>query len=124
MPVTIRSTLTRCLVLAACLGLLVSPVVRGNLMSAPMDAMAAGTAAGLAADAGAMAGMPCCPEEPPKDCGKTCPLMALCATQLLAGPGWSATALPSSIAEILMADEPPLTGLDALPGRKPPRLHA
>jgi hypothetical protein len=112
----IRSILSHCLVIAACIGLLFPPLARGSMVGMQADATTTETAS--------MAGMPCCPEEPvKKDCAKSCPLMAFCATQLLAGPGSWVMALPASRVDVSMADELPLAGLDALPGRKPPRLH-
>jgi len=112
----IRSFFAKGLVAAALLGLLWSPLVR-VAMQMPATATAS-------EQNGLMADMPCCPDEAPAkgDCAKTCPLMAMCVTQFLHAPLAIVTPVSLSFASRLVPlNDRPLSGLDTLPGRKPPK---
>jgi len=106
----------------AVLGILVAPHARQVSAAAPLPAQAtAAVSIVTVAD-----DMPCCPDVPPaSECAKHCPLMALCATQLLAG----STAVALVISMTLLPrpaplSDAPLQGLGDHPPAKPPRLFA
>jgi len=102
--------LPRLLVAIAVLGMLAAPYGPQVLAAAP------------AAQATMAETMPCCPDQPAQDCTKQCPLMALCATQLLAGAVLVAdSASMILLARLMPASDPPLAGLGAHPPPKPPR---
>src|SRR5690242_12241696 len=75
------STLRRLLPALAIAGLVLAPVSQPG-MAMPADMQASMSDHAEMADHAAMAipdGMPCCPHEQQKpDCGKDCPLMAMC----------------------------------------------
>ena len=118
--VTIRSTLAKLLVAIAVVGILVAPFGR---QAAAGQALAQATMAGGATMAG---DMPCCPEQAPvQDCAKHCPLMALCATQLM----HTSLGVAINLSMTLLARPAPtsdalLAGLGDHPPPKPPRFFA
>jgi hypothetical protein len=107
--------LPRLLVIVAVFGMLASPLAR-QVLAPP----AAAAAAPIAAD------MPCCPEQAPTpDCAKSCPLMALCATQLIGGTTMVASKVSMIVvARLAPASDRPLAGLNIHPPPKPPRSAA
>ena len=120
----------------AVLGLAVAPVARpaiamsnGGMSNAGMSN--AGMAiAGHAADHAAMAmpegmlpeDMPCCPKKAPiPNCDKDCPLMAMCATQLLCNAAQGLLVVPLGLAGFLLpGNEFHVAGLSQAPPPRPP----
>ena len=116
-----QSILSKGLVVMALLAMALAPLAsRVVATGAPSGTMTAEAARN-------MADMPCCPSNAPadKDCSKSCPLMALCANQAMPGPAALLSPLPAfTIARLLPREARPLAGLDAQPGRKPPKSNA
>lgn len=70
------------------------------------------------------ADMPCCPEKvPASDCGKDCPLMALCMVSVLqSAPLGAALFIPFTLAGIVIpSNDADLGGLAQAPPPKPPK---
>ena len=69
-------------------------------------------------------GMPCHPPATPMPgCGKDCPLMAMCATQLLCSPQGTGPAIPLGLAGILLPRiEARLASLNQSPPQRPPKI--
>jgi hypothetical protein len=110
----------------AILGLTLTPLARPAFaVSADMAAAASDHAPSVDNAAMAMpADMPCCPEQAPSpDCGKDCPLMALCmASVLQAAPHGAALLVPLTIASIVVPGESAkLSGLAQPPPARPPK---
>lgn len=117
----IRSTLAKLLVAIAVVGILVAPFGRQAAAGQTL------TQTKMAGAAMAMAGdMPCCPEQAPvQDCAKDCPLMALCATQLMhASLGVAFDISMIVLSRPAPASDAPLAGLGNHPPPKPPRFFA
>jgi hypothetical protein len=94
-------------------------------MAAPamaMHAMADPIAAASSATADAAEEMPCCPDKLP-DCGKDCPLMALCAAAPLYLVSPSSLIVPLTFVNIAFSgDHPDLVSVAYAPPRKPPKI--
>jgi hypothetical protein len=115
---TSLSTIGRVLSILALFGLAVAPVAR------PAVALPHGNMA--IADDAAMAmpeDMPCCPKKAPNpDCGRDCPLMAICATQLLCNAVQGLTlVIPLSLADLCFpGNDTRVAGLSQAPPPRPP----
>ena len=112
------SAFGRLLSILAIVGLAVAPITR-QAMALPNGnmAMVDDGATGMPED------MPCCPKKAPiPDCGKTCPLMAICATQLLCNAVQGlGLAIPLGLAGFVFpANDSHLAGLSQAPPPRPP----
>jgi hypothetical protein len=69
-------------------------------------------------------GMPCCPDKRPvPDCGKDCPLMALCGATLLQFVTPTTLIVPVTLVSIVFpSDYSALASLARAPPRKPPKI--
>jgi len=104
-------------------GLLFAPLAR-PAMGAPASLAAAGSMNVDAMSGGMSDPMPCCPDEAPaSDCGKVCPLMALCSVA-------SCQNLPSATALIVVfrltgiavpPNDMQVSSLATGPPRRPPK---
>jgi hypothetical protein len=97
-----------------------------GIVLAPLAAPAAAAAMTHASMAAMADDMPCCPHEKPvmPDCGKSCPLMAVCTAkcfQNLSAPA-SAVAVPLTQAGVIVpADDALGASLAQAPPSRPPR---
>jgi hypothetical protein len=68
--------------------------------------------------------MPCCPDKiPVPDCGKDCPLMALCGAALLQFVPQMALIVPGTLIGIVFpGDYSALASVARAPPRKPPKI--
>jgi hypothetical protein len=112
------SAIGRLLSILAIIGLAVAPIVR-PAMALPdgHTAMVDDAAMGMPED------MPCCPRKAPiPDCGKDCPLMAICATQFLCSAiQGSGLRIPIGLAELFFpSDDSYVAGLSHAPPPRPP----
>src|SRR5579863_1709357 len=103
----LRSALGRVFALLAIVGLLVTPIAR-PVMAMPMDMHAS---MGEPATADAVAAtmpddMPCCPGKATfPDCGKDCPLMAMCAATSLQFVAQTTLIVPVTLVSIVFPGE-------------------
>ena len=101
--------------LLAIVGLILAPVARSPLAMEFAVAAADDAVAGMPAD------MPCCPDKAPaSDCGKDCPLMAMCMSPCQTVPGTSLV-IPYQLAGLIAPSDdayPEHLG-QAPPGRPP-----
>jgi hypothetical protein len=122
-----RSTIGRVLVILAVTGLALAPIARSamalsmgtDMPASVADAMAAGSAvAGVADD------MPCCPSKPAvPDCGKDCPLMALCITTPLYFVAQTSLIVPVAFVSVIFPrDHSDLVSIAQAPPRRPPKI--
>ena len=116
----IVGTLSRLLLTLALCGMLSAPFAR-QAVAVPLAA----PATEVLHDA-AMEDMLCCHDRAPsKDCAKTCPLMAMCATQFMHVAPFSAVQMNATlVARAAPASDVPLAGLDSSPRPKPPKFFA
>jgi hypothetical protein len=119
-------TVRRLLLGLALLGLLLAPVAQPAI-GIPMDMPgAASPVADVAEPAMAMSDdMPCCPDtQTAPDCGKACPLMALCFASILqyfpVGISLSAPLLPAGM--VVPGNDADFATLAQGPPLKPPRI--
>jgi hypothetical protein len=110
------SAIGRLLSILAIIGLAIAPIVR-PVMALPNGhtAMVDDAAMGMPED------MPCCPRKAPiSDCGKDCPLMAICATQLLCNVV-QGLVIPLGLAGLCVPEsDPHVAGLSQAPPPRPP----
>jgi len=112
------STIGRFLSVLAIIGLAVVPIAR-PAMTLPNTnvAMVDDTAMGMPED------MACCPKQAPvPDCGKDCPLMAICATQFLcnAMQGLGLIIPVGAASFVFPGNDSHLAGLSQAPPLRPP----
>jgi hypothetical protein len=122
--VKLSATIGRAFALLAIVGLILAPLAQ-PAMAMPFE-MQGGISQHAAADAEmgmAMAdNMPCCPDKTP-DCGKDCPLMALCMVGVLqAAPHGPALFVPLTLASVILpSDDAGRSGLAQAPPPRPPK---
>jgi hypothetical protein len=121
----LRSALGCFLAASAILGLVLAPIAR-PVMAMPMD-MHESMGEPTAADAVATTmpdDMPCCPDKTTvPDCGKDCPLMALCGATLLQFVPQVALIVPGTLIGIVFpGDYSALASVARAPPRKPPKI--
>ena len=112
------STIGRFLSVFAIIGLAVVPIVRPT-MALPNGNMAIIDDAAMSMPEG----MACCPKQTPiPDCGKDCPLMAICATQLLCNAEQgSGLVIPLGFAGLFLpSNDSRLAELSQAPPPRPP----
>jgi hypothetical protein len=119
------STIRRLLPMLAIAGLVLAPVAQ-PVMAMPADMQATMGGHAEMVDHAAMAmpdGTPCCPHEQKKpDCGKDCPLMAMCVAPLhstLPGYVFSAPVMHGDI--VALRDDRSLDSLSQAPPPRPPK---
>jgi hypothetical protein len=120
----VRTTIGRFFALVAVAGLLLAPMARPTMaivtdMPMSMDhATVAGSGVADATD-----DMPCCPGKPSlPDCGKDCPLMALCVTAPLHFASQTVLSIPLTVVSIMFpGSSPELASVSDAPPRKPPK---
>jgi hypothetical protein len=113
--------LLQVLALTAIVGLLLAPMTPPAMAMPMQGAMSEHAIAD--SSAGAMDGMPCCPDKPAlPDCGKECPFTALCgAIVLYVVPQTTLPFSPTLAAVVLPVDSSALISLAHAPPRKPPK---
>ena len=113
------STIGRFLSVLAIIGLAVVPIAR-PAMTLPNTnvAMVDDTAMGMPED------MACCPKQAPvPDCGKDCPLMALCVTAPIHFVSQTGLTVPLTFVTVAFPGaHPDLVSIAQAPPRKPPKL--
>jgi hypothetical protein len=123
--VKLLSAIRRTFAVLAIAGLILAPLARftvaisseaQSIMSVPA-ATDAQAAKDMAAD------MPCCPHKAPaSDCGKDCPLMALCTASLLqSAPLEAPIYIPLLTAIVIPVNDADLIGLAQAPPPRPPK---
>ncbi len=124
--VTIRHLLSGLAMLGLVLGPLARPVMATDFNSAisgqPLSDEAHPAVA--SADMAMPDSMPCCPDQAPTpDCGKTCPLMAICSSQFFQDTSeWLGALVRVPLRSVVIpADDPKLTGHLYGPPSKPPK---
>jgi len=119
--VKLLSTIHRALAVLAIAGLILAPLARPSAET--QGAMSAPSATDTLTVMAMPADMPCCPDKTPaSDCGKDCPLMALCITSLLQCKSVGAPLIVPLLADILVpADDANLGGLTQAPHPRPPK---
>jgi hypothetical protein len=122
----IRSAFGRILAVLAIVGLALAPVVRPAMavqVSKDMHATMSGSAVG-AIMADAADDMPCCPSKPAlPDCGKDCPLMALCVTAPIHFVSQTALTVPLAFVTVVFPGaHSDLVSIAQAPPRKPPKI--
>lgn len=113
----------------AILGLLLAPVVQPATGADSQPAMTSDSmdpvhSAGQDEEMAMPDGMPCCPDQAPAaDCGKHCPLMALCMAQFFPNaPAWDGSLVRLSLRSVVIpSDDPELSGQLHGPPPRPPR---
>jgi hypothetical protein len=122
----IRPALGRILAVLAIVGLALAPVVQPAMatqvskdMPAAMSSSAADVVIADAAD-----DMPCCPSKPAlPDCGKDCPLMALCVTAPIHLVSQTALTVPVAFVTVVFPGaHSDLASIAQTPPRKPPKI--
>jgi len=119
------AAIRRMLPALAVVGLVLAPVAR-PAMAMPTDMNPAMSGHAEAADQVAMAmpdGMPCCPHEQQKsDCGKDCPLMAMCVAPLHSTlPDYSFSMPVVQGYVVALCDDRTLDSLSQAPPPRPPK---
>lgn len=123
-----RSVIGRFFAVLAIAGLVLAPIVR-PAMAMPMDmdthaSMGEPVAADPVAPAAAPNDMSCCPGKLSlPDCGKDCPLMALCGAAPLHFVSQTSLIVPIAFVSIRFpADQSALVSVARAPPRKPPKI--
>ena len=122
---TIRHLLSGLAMLGLILGPLAQPAMGVDLHPAKSvhsmqdDAHSAGPNADMVMPAG----MPCCPDQAPTpDCGKNCPLMAMCMSQFFQDPASARPLVRTSLRSVIIpGSDSKLTGHLYGPPPKPPK---
>src|SRR5262245_42777319 len=121
----IRFAMSRILTVLAIVGLALAPVVQPAMavqVSKEMPAAMSGSAFDKVI-ADAADDMPCCPSKPAPDCGKDCPLMALCVTAPIHFVSQTELAVPLTfVAVVFPGGHSDLASIAQTPPRKPPKL--
>ena len=122
----IRSVFGRILAVLAIVGLALAPVVR-PVMAVPVSKDMHATMRGSAVEtvsADAADGMPCCPSKPAlPDCGKDCPLMALCVTAPIHFVSQTGLTVPLTFVTVVFPGaHSDLVSIAQVPPRKPPKI--
>ena len=119
------ATIRRILPALAIVGLVLAPVAQ-PVMAMPVDIQATVSGHAEMLDHAAMTmpdGMPCCPHEQQKpDCGKDCPLMAMCTAPLystLPRFAFSMPGIPHNV--VTLRDDRMLHSLSQRPPPRPPK---
>ena len=122
----IRSAFGRILAVLAIVGLALAPVVQPAMalqvskdMHAAMSSSAVDAVIADVAD-----DMPCCPSKPAlPDCGKDCPLMALCVTAPIHFVSQTGLTVPLTfVAVVFPGAHSDLASIAQPPPRKPPKV--
>lgn len=114
--VTLRFAISRTLAALALLGLLLAPLARAD-MAMPGHGSLADTGHHAAMDM--PSGMDCCPDKAPaRNCGRDCPLMAICTAQAVP-PGTLSLILPLTLASLIVPGSQ--ASIDSVGPSPPPR---
>jgi hypothetical protein len=122
--VKLRLAISRLLVALAIVGLMLAPLARPAMAEAMKADLHVGMGANASDNMGMPADMPCCPDQAPvPDCGKDCPLMAMClASMVLNLPASVGLALPVTAAGLVLpGNDQDLSSLGHGPPPRPPK---
>lgn len=122
----LRLAISRLLVALAIVGVVTVPLVRPAMAGSMNSDLPVGMAAHAmtSSDVGMPADMPCCPDQVPvPDCGKDCPVMAMClASMVLNLPSSFRLAVPVMAAGLVLpGNDQDLSSLGHGPPPRPPK---